>query len=71
MIEMTNPPQVPRLLTIDDIAAMWQVSREYARDVLVKLPGFPKPAPGSTRKQPRWLASNVEAFMLGEKETAA
>ena len=55
-----------KLLTLDDIAAMWQVSRAYARDTLVKMPGFPAPAPGSTRKQPRWLASAVEAYLRGE-----
>lgn len=59
-----------KLLTIDDIAAMWQVSREYARDKLVKLPGFPSTAPGSTRKFPRWLEHDVLAFMRGEKVAA-
>jgi hypothetical protein len=59
-----------RLLTLDDIAAMWQVPRTYARDILVKAPAFPAPAPGSTRKQPRWLSTAVEAYLRGEKVSA-
>lgn len=59
-----------KLLTLDDIAATWQVSRVYARNTLVKLPGFPRPVPGSTRKQPRWLEQDVQAFMRGEKLAA-
>ena len=59
-----------KLLTLDDIAAMWQVSRSYARDVLVKLPDFPETAPGSTRKQPRWLQAAVEAYLRGERVEA-
>jgi hypothetical protein len=50
------------MMNIEDIAAMWKVPREYARDVLVKLEGFPEPAPGSTRKFQRWLRSDVVKF---------
>lgn len=50
------------LLTIDDIAGMWKCSRRHARDVLVKMPAFPDPAPGSTIKQPVWLRTEVRAF---------
>lgn len=58
------------LLNLDDIAARWKVEREYARRYLVKRPGFPDPAPGSTRKQPRWRASDVDQFINGEEEHA-
>lgn len=51
------------LLTIDDIAAMYQLSRITVRDQVVKKPGFPAPAPGTTWKKPRWLASDVRSFL--------
>ena len=54
------------MMSIDDIAAMWKVPRDYARDVLVKKEGFPEPAPGSTRKFQRWLRRDVVAFARGE-----
>ena len=54
------------LLTLDDIAARWQVARDYARRYLVKRPEFPEPAPGSTRKNPRWLARDIEQFLSGQ-----
>lgn len=50
------------MMSLDDIAAMWQVPREYARDVLVKQDGFPEPAPGSTRKFQRWRQVDVLQF---------
>jgi hypothetical protein len=58
------------LLTIDDIAALWKVEREYAQRYLTKRPGFPDPAPGSTRKKPRWLARDIDEFLAGEREAA-
>lgn len=51
------------LLTLDDIAEMYKVSRWQARDNIVKSPGFPVPAPGTTWKKPRWLASEVQSFI--------
>lgn len=51
------------ILTLDDIAAMYKVSRERARDNIVKLPGFPDLAPGSTWRIPRWVASEVRAYI--------
>ena len=51
-----------QMMSLDDIAAMWQVTRDYARDVLVKQEGFPDPAPGSTRKFQRWRQADVLAF---------
>lgn len=56
------------LMNLDDIAALWKVERDYARRYLTKLPEFPEPAPGSTRKNPRWRASDVDAFIKGETE---
>jgi hypothetical protein len=51
------------LLTIDDIAEMYKVSRWQARDQIVKASGFPQIAPGSTWRKPRWLASEVRDFL--------
>jgi hypothetical protein len=53
------------MMSLDDIAEMWKVSRDYARDVLVKMDGFPSPAPGSTRKFQRWRRMDVVAFASG------
>ena len=50
------------MMSVEDIAALWKVPREYARDVLVKIDGFPTPAPGSTRKFQRWLRRDVLRF---------
>lgn len=56
------------MMSVEDIAALWKVPRDYARDVLVKQEGFPAPAPGSTRKFQRWLRVDVEQFALGISE---
>jgi hypothetical protein len=53
------------MMDLDDIARLWKVKRDYARDVLVKMEGFPAPAPGSTRKFQRWLRRDVVAFVAG------
>lgn len=54
------------MLSVDDIAALWKVPREYAMNKLVKQEGFPAPAPGSTRKFQRWLRRDVERFAVGD-----
>lgn len=51
------------LLTLDDIAQMWGVTRRYARDVLVKTPGFPATAPGSSPRIKRWARGDVETYI--------
>jgi hypothetical protein len=58
------------LMTIEDIAARWKVARDYARRYLVKRPEFPEPAPGSTRKKPRWRESDISEFIKGQSEHA-
>lgn len=50
------------LLTIEDIARMWRCSTRHARDVLVKMPGFPDPSPGSTPRHRVWTAREVRDF---------
>lgn len=54
------------LLDLDDIAKLYRVSRRYARDFLVKKPGFPKPAPGSSTKIPLWHAEKIRAYISEE-----
>jgi hypothetical protein len=56
------------MMSVEDIAALWKVPRDYARDVLVKQEGFPSPAPGSTRKFQRWLRRDVVRFIQGNSE---
>ena len=51
------------LMTLEDIAALYKVTHVKARDFVVKTSGFPEPAPGSTPRVRRWLASEVEAFV--------
>lgn len=51
------------LMTLDDIAAMNHCSVRHARDVLVKIPGFPDEAPTSTPRNRLWLRSEVRAFV--------
>jgi predicted DNA-binding transcriptional regulator AlpA len=58
-----NHTMPDELLTLDDIAALYKVSRWQARDNIVKAAGFPSPAPGTTWKKPRWLASDVRQFL--------
>jgi hypothetical protein len=51
------------LLTLNDSAEMNHCSVRHARDVLVKLPGFPPEAPTSTPRNRLWLRSEVKAFI--------
>lgn len=51
------------LLTLEDIAAMNRCSVRHARDVLVRLAGFPDEAPTSTPRNRLWLKTEVRAFI--------
>jgi hypothetical protein len=51
------------LLTLAEIAEMNRCSVRHARDVLVKLPGFPDEAPTSTPRNRLWLTKEVRAFI--------
>lgn len=50
------------LLTIQDIAEMHRCSVRHARDVIVRLHGFPEEAPPSKRKK-CWNAQEVHNFI--------
>ena len=51
------------LLTLDDIAQMHHCSMRHARDVLVKLTGFPEEAPTSTPRNRLWLRTEIQNFI--------
>jgi len=51
------------LLTLDDIAKMHRCSMRHARDVVVKLHGFPAEAPTSTPRNRLWVRSEVRAYL--------
>ena len=51
------------LLTLADIAEMNHCSMRHARDVLVRLDGFPTEAPTSTPRNRLWLRAEVRAFI--------
>lgn len=51
------------LLTLAEIAEMHRCSVRHARDVLVKLAGFPDEAPTSTPRNRLWIRSEVRAFI--------
>jgi len=51
------------LLTIEDIADWHRCDSRRARDVIVRQPGFPVPAPTSTPRKRLWLRNEVRAFL--------
>lgn len=70
---MTSPSRATRpnpmtndLMSLEEIAEMWRCPYRYARDILVKLPEFPAPAPGSTSRYRVWVREKVLAYARGE-----
>lgn len=51
------------LLTLECIAEMHHCKPRHARDVIVRLPGFPPEAPTSTPRKRLWLRTEVRAFI--------
>ena len=51
------------LMTLEHIAEMHHCSLRHARDVVVKLSGFPDEAPTSTPRNRLWLRSEILAFI--------
>lgn len=51
------------LMTLAEIAEMHHCGLRHARDVLVKLPGFPAEAPTSTPRNRLWLRREVVGFV--------
>lgn len=59
---------MPKTLNLDDIALLWRCSRRRARDVVVKAPGFPARAPGSSWRHPVWLDEDVTNYLRGQSK---
>lgn len=55
------------LMTLADIAEMNKCSIRHARDVLVRLPGFPNEAPTSTPRNRLWIRAEVRAYAVHRK----
>lgn len=51
------------LLTLDEIAEMHHCDSRRARDVIVRLPGFPAEAPTSTPRKRLWLRAEIRAYI--------
>ncbi|WP_157900131.1 hypothetical protein [Rhodoferax koreensis] len=51
------------LMTLQEIADFARCSQRHARDVIVKLPGFPAEAPLSTPRNRLWLRNEVRAYV--------
>lgn len=54
------------LLTLEEISAINKCSMRHARDVIVKLPGFPREAPTSTPRNRLWIAREIKAYLNRE-----
>ena len=50
-----------KLLTPDELAAMFQLKRRTVMDTVARQPGFPKSVTGT--QKPRWLYSDVVRFL--------
>ncbi len=59
------------LLTVDDIAELLKLSRDYVRDRLVKSAEFPRPAIVLSQKNRRWEKSDVESWVSKSKQSLA
>lgn len=51
------------LLTLEEIAELHRCTIRRARDVIVRLPGFPDEAPTSTPFRRLWVRREVVAFV--------
>ena len=54
------------LMTLADIAEYNRCSLRHARDVIVKLSGFPDEASTSTPRNRLWLRTKVRDFVYGK-----
>lgn len=58
---MSNTP----LINLEDIAVLHKCSMRHARDVIVKMAGFPQESPTSTPRNRLWVLQDVLAFITG------
>ena len=50
-----------KLLTPDELAALFQLKRRTVMDTVARQPGFPKSVTGT--QKPRWIYSDVVKFL--------
>jgi len=55
------------LMTLKDIAELHSCSQRHARDIITKLPDFPKESPTSTPRHRVWPTARVLAYIRGEE----
>lgn len=67
---MSAPPLDALWLDADGIAAMLSYEPRVVRERIVCLPGFPAPARIGNKGRPRWLASEVHAWMLAQRQSS-
>jgi hypothetical protein len=60
-------PTPDDLLTLAAIADMNHCSMRHARDVIVRLVGFPEEAPTSTPRNRLWIRIEVKAYSVHRK----
>lgn len=63
LIAVTRAQKADTWLDINAVAALLAFSVEYARDTIIVQPEFPTPARINGRGHPRWLRSEVQAWM--------
>lgn len=59
------------LMTLEDVAEMHKCSIRHARDVIVKIPGFPMEAPTSRPRHKLWVREEVVTFVTRGQSLAA
>lgn len=57
------------LMTLEEIAELHRCSLRHARDVIVKLPGFPAEAPTSTLRRKLWVTAELVAYLHRREPT--
>lgn len=56
------------LLTVQDLAEIFQMSKDHVKQRIVTQPDFPKPIRLTKDGYPRYIASEVQAFIDSRKE---
>jgi predicted DNA-binding transcriptional regulator AlpA len=65
-------PTSMQWLNAEGVGQMLSTTARQVREEIATMPGFPKPArpvgPKGTKGHPRWLASEVHAWMEAQRE---
>lgn len=59
------------LLDTEQIAALYELKREYVTDKLTKRADFPAPRINLSRRTRKWAQADIEAYMAGHGRRAA